>query len=58
MADKLDLLLTRMNDVEPKLDELVVLLKKFIEDEVASQVAAQLEEAEREQAKAVTDGNG
>lgn len=53
MADKLDLLLTRMNELEPKLDDLMGVLRKFIEDEVASQVAAQLEAAERGQ-----DGNG
>lgn len=57
MADKLDLLLTKMGELEPKLDGLMDALRTFIQNEVAAQVAAQaatrLEKMNRE---AVDDG--
>jgi len=52
MADaKLDLLLERMGELEPKLDGLMAVLKQFVQDEVKTQMAEQ-----REVAKA-NDGN-
>ena len=36
--DKLDLLLERLAEVEPKLDGLAVLLKQMVQEEVAAQM--------------------
>lgn len=47
MADKFDVLLEKLNELDPKLDALRITLKAFISDEVQRQVEEQIREDRR-----------